>query len=164
MHHIYRAIEYWVVSSIVDYRIWLMCLIVYNFQICSKKKKLGSTSPSKHIFLISPRSQIPRSKIEKIEKVCGQTSFISDMKLYTISLQNPNKKNSPVNLGASSLNFTGTLLHGFCLVISTSKALFSGGGGCILLSTSSYFGSLWTVKVTYFNWGSNSCMTWIGSS
>jgi hypothetical protein len=27
---------------------------------------------------------------KKIEKVCGQTSFISDMKLYTISLQNPN--------------------------------------------------------------------------
>jgi hypothetical protein len=49
------------------------------------------------------------SKIEKkIEKVCEQTSFISDMKLYTISLQNPNK-NSPVNFGASSLNFTGTL-------------------------------------------------------
>jgi hypothetical protein len=43
---------------------------------------------------INPPSRIPRSKIErkKIEKVCGQTSFISDMKLYTISLQNPNKK------------------------------------------------------------------------
>jgi hypothetical protein len=36
------------------------------------------------------------------------------MKLYTISLQNHNKKNSPVNFGASSLNsFTGTLLHEF---------------------------------------------------
>ena len=76
-------------SNTVDY---MMCLIVYNFQMCSKKKKMGSTSPSKYIFLISPPSQIPRSKIEKIEKVCEQTSFISDMKLYTISLQNPNKK------------------------------------------------------------------------
>jgi hypothetical protein len=71
--------------------IW--CALLFTiFKFVPKKKKLGSTSPSKYIFLISPPSQIPRSKIEKIEKVCEQTSFISDMKLYTISLQNPKKK------------------------------------------------------------------------
>jgi len=112
MHHTYRNIEplniEWCLTS---WTIRLMCLIIYNFQICSKEKKyLGSTPPSKHIFLISPPSRIPRSKIEKKLRKCGQTSFISNMKLYTISLQNPNKKNSPVNFGASSLNFTGTLI------------------------------------------------------
>ena len=81
------------IVMIVDYTIDVPhCLQFSN--LFQGEKKLGSTLPSKHIFLISPPpSQIPRSNIEKkIEKVCGQTSFISDMKLYTVSLQIPNKK------------------------------------------------------------------------
>jgi len=129
----------------------MMCLIVYNFQICSKKKKKNwAALPLVNTyFSLAPFPEFPGQKLRK----CGQTSFFSDVKLYTISLQSPNKKNSPVNLGASSLNFTGTLLHGFCLVISTSKALFSGGGGCILLSTSSYFGSFMNGKGDKFQLG-----------
>ena len=120
-----------------------------QFTICSKKKKNWATLP---LVNISP-SRIPRSKIgKKIESVRA-TLFISDMKLYTISLQNPSQKNSPVNLGASSLNFTGTLLHKFCLVISTSKAFFSGDGGCILLSTFSSSGSLMNGKGDKFQLG-----------
>ena len=93
MCHTYRNIEplniEWCLTS------WtiLMCRNVYNFQICSKKKKLGSTSPSKHIFLISSLSRIPRSKIErkKMRKCVGKLHLLMT-KLYTISLQNLTKK------------------------------------------------------------------------
>jgi hypothetical protein len=41
-----------VVSNIVDYAIDVPYRL--QFSICSKKKKSGSTRPSKHIFLIIP--------------------------------------------------------------------------------------------------------------
>ena len=116
MLHTYRNIEplniEWFLTS---WTIRLMCIIVIQFSnLFQGKQKLGSTPPSIHIFLITPLPEFPGQKQGKKLRKCGQTSFISDMKLYTISLQNHNKKNSPVNFGASSLNsFTGTLLHEF---------------------------------------------------
>ena len=101
--------------------IWLMCLIVYNFKICSKKKKkLGSTS-SKHIFLISPTSRIPRSKVEreKMRKCVGKLHLLVTWS-FTQSHYKTLTNNLPVNLGASSLNFTGTL---FCTDFVLSLAL-----------------------------------------
>jgi hypothetical protein len=77
MHHTYRniVIEYRVVSNIVDYTIDVP-LQFSNLFKKKKKKKMGSTCPSKHMFLISPvPSRIPRLKIEKkIESVW--TNFI----------------------------------------------------------------------------------------
>ena len=81
MHHTYRNIE--------PLNIEWCALLSTIFNLFQGKKKLGSIPTSKHIFLIIP--EFPGKK-KKNEKVYGQTSFISDMKLYTISLQNPNKK------------------------------------------------------------------------
>ena len=157
MHDTYRAIEYRVVSNIVDYMIDVpYCL---QFSICSKEKKNWAALPLVNTyFSLFPNSQVKNKKI-KWEKCVGKLHLIVTWSFTQSHNKTLTKKNSPVNL-----NFTGTLLHKFCLVISTLKALFSGSIGCILLSTSSSSGSLWTVKVTNFNWGSNSCTTWIGSS
>ena len=77
MHHTYRniVIEYRVVSNIVDYTIDVP-LQFSNLFKKKTKQKMGSTCPSKHMFLISPvPSRIPRLKIEKkIESVW--TNFI----------------------------------------------------------------------------------------
>jgi hypothetical protein len=60
--------------------------------ICSKENKKWAALPLINTyFSLFPNSQV-KKKEKKREKVCGQASFISDMKLYTISLQNPNKK------------------------------------------------------------------------
>ena len=49
------------VSNIVDYAIDVPYRL--QFSICSKKKKSGSTRPSKHIFLIIP--EFPGQKLKK---------------------------------------------------------------------------------------------------
>ena len=51
-----------------------MCPIVYNFQFVPRKKKLGSTPPSKHIFLIIPEFPGKIKKKQKGESVWA--SFI----------------------------------------------------------------------------------------
>ena len=85
--------------------------------------------------------------------MCGQTSFISDMKLYTISLQNPNKKTHLKTLVVphwilQGLHCTNFEKHSLVAMVDV-----------LLLLTSSSSGSLWMVKVTNFNWGSNFCTT-----